>query len=102
MEKHGTSAPFVHWSALEESTLQLALACIPVEHLKLSFARLLDDLGANSTGFPDLVQFFVAARTYKFIEVKGPGDRVRDNQRRWLQFCARHRLPVEVCHVSWA
>jgi hypothetical protein len=101
-EKHGTSAPFVHWLALEESTLRLALHCIPVEHLKLYFARMLDDLCENTSGFPDLVQFFVPARSYKFIEVKGPGDRVQDNQRRWLQFCARHGLPVEVCHVRWA
>jgi hypothetical protein len=101
-EKHGISAPFVHWSALEESTLQLALRCIPVEHLKLYFTRMLDDLSENATGFPDLVQFFVPERSYKFIEVKGPGDRVQDNQRRWLQFCARHALPVEVCHVRWA
>lgn len=101
-QKHGTSAPFVHWLALDEPTLRLALVCIPAEHLKLYFARLLEDLSENSSGFPDLVQFFPTDRTYKFIEVKGPGDRVQDNQRRWLQFCARHGLPVEVCHVRWA
>jgi hypothetical protein len=101
VEKHGTSAPFVDWSALEEPTLRLALQCIPVEHLKLYFARLLDDLSENASGFPDLVQFFPATGMYKFIEVKGPGDRVQDNQRRWLQFCVRHQLPVEVYHVHW-
>jgi hypothetical protein len=102
VDKYGTRAPFIHWLALDEPTMELALACIPVAHLKLYFARLLDDLCENTTGFPDLVQFFLDTRTYKFIEVKGPGDRVQDNQRRWLQFCARHQLPVEVCHVRWA
>lgn len=101
VQKQGTSAPFVHWLAFDEPTLQLALQCIPVDHLKLYFARMLDDLSENASGFPDLVQFFLASRTYKFIEVKGPGDRVQDNQRRWLQYCARHHLPVEVCHVRW-
>lgn len=101
-EKNGTSAPFVHWGAIDEPTLQLALMCIPVAHLKLYFARLLDDLSENATGFPDLAQFFPAARTYKLIEVKGPGDRPQDNQKRWLHYCASHRLPVEVCQVSWA
>jgi len=101
-QKYGTSAPFVHWLALDERTLQLALQCIPAKHLRLYFARMLDDLSENTSGFSDLVQFFVETRTYKFIEVKGPGDRVQDNQRRWLQFCAHHRLPVEVCHVSWS
>lgn len=101
-EKQGTSAPFVHWSALEVTTLQLALRCIPGEHLKLYFTRMLDDLNENASGFADLVQFFVPERSYRFIEVKGPGDRVQDNQRRWLSFCARHDLPVEVWHVRWA
>ena len=102
VEKHGTSAPFVHWGALDESTLQLALHCIPVADLKLCFTRMLADLNENTSGFPDLVQFFPDTRTYKFIEVKGPGDRVQDNQRRWLQFFVRHQLPVEVCQVRWA
>lgn len=101
-EKFGTSAPFVHWQALDAPSLQLALQCIPSDHLKLYFARLLDDLIENATGFPDLVQFFPASRTYKLIEVKGPGDRLQDNQRRWLQYGLRHQFPMEVCQVSWA
>ncbi|GFE87769.1 VRR-NUC domain-containing protein [Steroidobacter agaridevorans] len=101
-EKYGTSAPFVHWFALDEPLLQLALTCIPAEHLKLYFARLLDDLSENATGFPDLVQFFPATLTYKLIEVKGPGDRPQDNQRRWLSYFASQQLPVEVCQVTWA
>jgi sulfur relay (sulfurtransferase) complex TusBCD TusD component (DsrE family) len=35
------------------------------------------------------------------IEVKGPGDRLQDNQKRWLEFCARHDMPVSVCYVAW-
>ncbi|MFC4311585.1 VRR-NUC domain-containing protein [Steroidobacter flavus] len=101
-DEHGTRAPFVHWFAFDEATLRLALACIPAVHLKLYFARMLEDLGENTSGFPDLVQFFVKTRTYRFIEVKGPGDRVQDNQRRWLTYCARCDLPVEVCQVRWA
>jgi hypothetical protein len=33
------------------------------------------------------------------VEVKGPGDRLQDNQLRWLEFCRQHGLPVAVCHV---
>jgi hypothetical protein len=36
------------------------------------------------------------------IEVKGPGDRLQDNQLRWLDFCAEHGMPVQVCYVQWA
>ncbi|WP_373188322.1 VRR-NUC domain-containing protein, partial [Halopseudomonas sp.] len=27
--------------------------------------------------------------------------RLQDNQRRWIAFCARHGMPVDVCHVRW-
>jgi hypothetical protein len=33
------------------------------------------------------------------IEVKGPGDRLQDNQRRFLEFCVSHDMPVSVCYV---
>jgi hypothetical protein len=36
------------------------------------------------------------------IEVKGPGDRLQDNQLRWLEFCHEHQMPVAVCYVQWA
>lgn len=51
---------------------------------------------------PDLIQFFPEQRGYRMIEVKGPGDRLQDNQLRWLDFCAEHGMPVEVCYVQWA
>lgn len=50
---------------------------------------------------PDLIQFYPNERRYRMIEVKGPGDRLQDNQRRWLRFCAEHGMPVEVCYVQW-
>ncbi len=36
------------------------------------------------------------------IEVKGPGDRLQDNQVRWLEYCARHQVPVAVCYLAWS
>jgi hypothetical protein len=36
------------------------------------------------------------------IEVKGPGDRLQDNQIRWLHYFAEHGIPVAVCYVQWA
>ncbi|MCH1997399.1 VRR-NUC domain-containing protein, partial [Achromobacter xylosoxidans] len=29
------------------------------------------------------------------------GDKLQDNQIRWLAYCAEHGMPVRVCHVSW-
>ncbi|MFZ6779998.1 VRR-NUC domain-containing protein [Undibacterium sp. Ji83W] len=99
--KSGLQSPFVFWSALSEDLLEMALACIPAQHLKLSFERILLDIRANRNGFPDLIQFWPQEQRYQMIEVKGPGDKLQDNQKRWLDFCARHDMPVAVCYLEW-
>lgn len=105
-EKFGLVSPFVHWAIVDEPLVELALACIPVEHLRVCFERLLGDLKANRAGLPDLIQFMPNAPEgsprYRMIEVKGPGDRLQDNQRRWLSFFHRHDMPVAVCYVRWS
>lgn len=100
-QKNGLQSMFVAWQALDEELLRLALECIPAQHLKRWFERLLADPAGNRSGLPDLIQFWPAARGYRLIEVKGPGDRVQDNQRRWLDDCMAHGMPVAVCHVQW-
>ena len=99
--KFGIQSPFVAWSYLSQGLLEDALLCLPPAHLKLWFRRLLLDIKANRTGMPDLIQFFAAQKTYRMIEVKGPGDRLQDNQLRWLAFCEEHAMPVTVCYVQW-
>jgi hypothetical protein len=99
--KYGLQSPFVAWGLLDEALLDQALQCIPAEHLKKCFERILLDIGANRSGLPDLIQFWPGERRYRMIEVKGPGDRLQDNQVRWLDYCQAHGLPVAVCHVQW-
>lgn len=101
-EKWGIQSPFVFWHLLSEELLEQALACLPAEHLRYWFERLLLDIRANRAGMPDLIQFWPAQKTYRMIEVKGPGDRLQDNQLRWLEFCGEYQMPVTVCYVRWA
>lgn len=104
-EKHGLANPFVHWEALDEELLTQVLACIPPSHLRICFEHLLSNLRANRAGLPDLVQLFPEVPpgepSYRLIEVKGPGDRLQDNQRRWLTVFHRHEIPAAVCHLEW-
>ena len=100
--KAGIQSPFVAWGLLSKPLLELALRCFPAAHLRLWFEWIARDVQANRAGFPDLVQFWPTERRYRLIEVKGPGDRLQDNQRRLLEFCAAHQMPVAVCYVSWA
>jgi len=100
--KQGLQSPFVYWPMLSEALLDQALACLPAAHLKHCFLRLLQDIRNNRAGMPDLIQFWPQQQRYRMVEVKGPGDRLQDNQLRWLEFCAEHGLPVAVCHVRWS
>lgn len=102
--KQGRQSPYVFWGALSEPLLELALHCIPAAHLRLFFERLLQAPVANRSGLPDLVRFWPtrpAEQRYELVEVKGPGDKLQDNQIRWLQYCHAHGLPASVCHVRW-
>src|SRR3546814_13247420 len=66
------------------------------------FQRILADVSGNRTGLPDLIQLWPEERRYRMIEVKGPGDRLQDNQKRWIDYAHQHGLPIAVCHVQWA
>jgi hypothetical protein len=100
--KAGLQSPFVFWGVLSADLVTQALDCLPAAHLKLWFERLLRDIRANRSGLPDLVRFWPAERRYELIEVKGPGDRLQDNQIRWLEYCVEHGMPVRVVDVRWA
>ncbi|AZY49166.1 nuclease [Bordetella avium] len=100
-EKQGLQSPFVQWTLLAPDLLEQALDCLPSADLRCLFQRLLSDLRANRSGLPDLIRFWPAERRYELIEVKGPGDRLQDNQIAWLRYCAQHGIAARVCHVSW-
>jgi hypothetical protein len=57
------------------------------------------DLAGNTSGFPDLIQFDLEQQTYHLVEVKGPGDRVQDHQRAWLQYFVEKGIPASICQV---
>ncbi|MCH8552135.1 MAG: VRR-NUC domain-containing protein [Natronospirillum sp.] len=98
--RQGVQNPFVHWGLVGRELLTLALACIPPTHLEPMFRRILFDVRANRSGLPDLIQFWPAQNRYRLVEVKGPGDRLQDNQIRWLKFCVQHGIPAQVLYVQ--
>lgn len=100
-EKQGIANHLVNWNFLSSNLLDMALHTIPAKHLKLFFERMLFDIKNNRSGLPDLIQFFPEEKTYRLIEVKGPGDRIQDNQQRWLEYFSKHHIPAEVYYVSW-
>ena len=101
-EKYGLQSHFVSWGLFDEALLELALACIPAEHLRAFFQRILEDVPNHRSGLPDLIQLWPAEQHYRLIEVKGPGDRLQDNQKRWIEFALGQGIPIAVCYVQWS
>lgn len=100
-QKWGIQSPFVRWHQLDKTLLQWALDCFPAAHLQVWFEWIIRDAKENRAGFPDLVQFWPEETRYRLIEVKGPGDKLQDNQKRFLELCVARNMPVSVCYVNW-
>ncbi|MFT7245132.1 MAG: hypothetical protein ACI82A_002497 [Candidatus Azotimanducaceae bacterium] len=100
IDKFGIANYFVMWRTLDQSLISLALERIPVDQLRAVFRRMLRDLKSNRSGFPDLVVFPVGAG-YELVEIKGPGDSLQKNQKRWLRFFEQQGMSVRVINVTW-
>ncbi len=98
--KVGLMNPLVNWNSLSLEIIELALQRIEYSHWISCFERILLDLRTNRAGFPDLV-LFPAAGGYLLVEVKGPGDSLQKNQRRWMDYFALHDIPHAVARVRW-
>jgi hypothetical protein len=35
------------------------------------------------------------------VEVKGPGDKLQNNQKRWIKTFSSNEIPFQLAHVSW-
>ena len=99
-KKSGITNHFVIWGTLSPELISLSLDRIAPAHLRLIFLRLLRDLKANRSGFPDLA-VFPSTGGYEMVEVKGPGDTLQANQKRWLRFFYDNGIPARVVNVSW-
>ncbi|MCG9720192.1 VRR-NUC domain-containing protein [Shewanella sp. Isolate7] len=106
--------------------LELALAAFSGAFLANLFRHMLFDLRYYRAGFPDLICFHLDLEldlerpsnedsredglpnfqhkgvSAELIEVKGPGDSLRDNQTIWLDWFNRHGVKASVCYLSWA
>lgn len=96
--KIGISNPFVHWGAVSKALIEHALTTIPTSMLVDLFSVQLRDLKLYRNGMPDLIAF--KGDQFEWIEVKGPGDKLQDNQWRWNKEFNRLKVPFSVCYVT--
>lgn len=100
-QKQGISCSLIYWPSLKPELVETALTLIPASHLEAIFRHLLLDLRHHRRGLPDLIELNQATGRYRLIEVKGPGDRLQDHQRLWMQTMLAQQIPVSVLNVQW-
>ncbi len=98
--KCGVNSALVDWRAFDMQLIECATTSVPGATWTAMFDYMLDDLEQTRTGFPDLALFFGPGR-YQFVEVKGPGDQLRREQRLWFEFFRRADLSAHVLWVEW-
>lgn len=96
-QKFGISNPFVHWQGFTLPLLESCIESIP-NHLVVDlFKVMLSDLKIYRNGMPDLILF--KDGEFEWVEVKGPGDKLQDNQWRWISHFKRLKVPFSVAYV---
>jgi len=100
-EQHtGKLNPLVRWQGLSAELLGLSIERIPLAHWRALFKRIMADTREHTSGFPDLVMF-PDTGGYEFIEIKGPGDALQSNQRRWMEYFDKHGIACRLVHVRY-
>lgn len=97
-QKWGLANPLFDWHALPEPLLEAALERIPQSIWHQLFNYQLDDLRLTRAGMPDL--FIWNSQTYGWVEVKGPSDKLQNNQLLWLDKLQRLQQNVAVCYLG--
>ena len=100
-EQHcGTLCRGIAWERHRLEDLRLIACCVGGPGLAAVCRLLASDYGGWSSGMPDLLLWHPARRAAKLAEVKGPRDRLSDQQRAWMAALAAAGLQAEVLKVQ--
>ncbi|MCC5885552.1 MAG: VRR-NUC domain-containing protein [Gammaproteobacteria bacterium] len=100
--KRGTVNALVAWSRFSSGEVRQICEVLPPRVKARLCAIALEEPALLRRGFPDLLLLGGMPGRYQFIEVKGPGDVLRPEQRLWLHALAEHDLTARVLEVRWA
>ncbi|MDE0052753.1 MAG: VRR-NUC domain-containing protein [Gammaproteobacteria bacterium] len=91
----GVANRLVDWGVFDEDTLSRLLEGLGADTVRKLVGFAGEDLDNARRGFPDLTVVY-GPRRFEFVEVKGPNDRLRDDQYLWIERLRAADLPVRV------
>lgn len=100
--KHGTVNALVAWSRFTTAEVRQIFGALSSPMKARLCAIALQEPALLRRGFPDLLLIGGEADRCEFVEVKGPGDVLRPEQRRWLSALTAAGLSARVLEVRWA
>lgn len=89
----------VDWDLVEEGEIVEIVRCLGGTALSVICHLLCEDYAGRSSGGPDLFLWNGDTGKCKFVEVKGPGDTLQENQKLWIDVLLRAGAAVELCSV---
>ncbi|KAF7362260.1 Fanconi-associated nuclease [Mycena venus] len=89
----------VSWDVCGREDLIEIVECLSGESLSSICRLFCEDYRGRCSGVPDLIVWNPETKECKFVEVKGPGDSLQENQKLWSDALINARCAVEVCHV---
>ncbi|KAK5576504.1 hypothetical protein RB653_007648 [Dictyostelium firmibasis] len=107
---NGCEARGVNWKSTTIDQLSIISKCLGGKLIAFISRLLTEDFKSFSHGMPDLFLWKIDINntdnnnyknsSIKFVEVKGTGDRLRDQQRIWIDMLISFGCDVEVCHIK--
>ncbi|KAF8948933.1 hypothetical protein BGZ47_001142 [Haplosporangium gracile] len=89
----------VNWSFTKEELLEVA-ECIGGNALAEICKILAQEYNKRCSGMPDLCCWDYDKKLVKFVEVKGPGDRLSSKQQVWIDLLTSLHIDIELCIVQ--
>ncbi|KAG0205744.1 hypothetical protein BGX28_002711 [Mortierella sp. GBA30] len=89
----------VNWIYTKEELLQIA-ECIGGNALSEICKILAQEYNKRCSGMPDLCCWNYEKKVVKFVEVKGPGDRLSSKQQVWIDVLTSLHVDIELCVVQ--
>ncbi|GAA5879167.1 hypothetical protein JCM1840_006215 [Sporobolomyces johnsonii] len=95
----GTWAVGINWDKFGQEDLVEIVECIGGPALASILTVFVEEYGHRTGGIPDLCLWNPATAKVLFAEIKGPGDKLSETQKVWIDVLLAAGVGVEVCRV---